>query len=48
VVITGFTATGDVLVNDPATSDVAKGMCTWSREDLEVVWMGRGGLAYLL
>ena len=48
VVITGVTAAGEVLVNDPATSDVAKGMCTWSREDLEVVWMGRGGLAYLL
>jgi hypothetical protein len=48
VVITGFDERGDVHVNDPATADPAKGVVTYSREDMERVWLDRGGVAYVL
>jgi len=48
IVITGFDERGDVHVNDPATSDPAKGVTTYAREDMERVWLGRGGVAYIL
>lgn len=48
VVLVGFDEAGNVLANDPATSDPARGRCVWSRKDLETVWMGRGGVAYVL
>ncbi len=48
LVLVGFDDEGRVLANDPATSDPARGRCTFSRADMEVVWMNRGGLAYVL
>jgi hypothetical protein len=48
LVLVGFDEEGRVLVNDPATSDPARGRCTFSRADMEVVWMNRGGLSYVL
>ena len=48
VALVGFDEEGNVLSNDPATSDPARGRCVWSRKDLETVWMERGGVAYVL
>lgn len=48
LVLVGFDEHGRVLANDPATSDPARGRCTFARADMEVVWMNRGGLAYVL
>lgn len=48
LVLVGFDEEGRVLANDPATSDPVLGRCTFSRADMEVVWMNRGGLAYVL
>jgi hypothetical protein len=48
VVITGFDAEGDVHVNDPAAADAAGGVITYAREDMQRVWLERGGVGYLL
>ncbi len=48
LVVTGFDAQGNVHVNDPAGSNAKKGMLTYSRKDLERVWMGLGGTAYVI
>ncbi|MCB9867694.1 MAG: DUF1460 domain-containing protein [Phycisphaerales bacterium] len=49
LVLAGFDAHGDVLVNDPAAGDAAKGQVAYRRSDLEKVWWeARGGTAYVL
>ena len=47
VVISGFTATGDPVVNDPAAT--TKIQRTYSRAQFEAAWMRKsGGLAYVI
>ncbi|MHC4235522.1 MAG: N-acetylmuramoyl-L-alanine amidase-like domain-containing protein, partial [Planctomycetota bacterium] len=49
LVITGFEADGRVSVNDPAVRAPAQAQRTYSRRDLETVWMRtRRGTAYVL
>jgi len=48
LVLTGLDGQGGVHVNDPAVSDPAAGARTYSRADLERVWMERGGTSYVL
>ena len=49
IVITGFDANGNVLVNDPAVATAEKGQLAYRRPDLEQVWMrAAGGTAYVL
>lgn len=48
LVLTGFDGKGGVHVNDPAVADAAAGARTYSRTDLERVWMARGGTSYVL
>ncbi|MBL8862839.1 MAG: C39 family peptidase [Planctomycetes bacterium] len=48
IVLCGFDAAGDCVVNDPAVSDPAAGRRTYARRELETVWMRRGGVAYVL
>ena len=48
LVLTGFDERGDVLVNDPAASGAEQGVAVYSREEMERVWMGNGGTAYVL
>ncbi len=45
--VCGFADNGDVEVNDPAASSHESGQVTYRREDLETVWFGRGGVAYV-
>ncbi len=50
VLLTGFEPDGRALVHDPAAPDVpgpAGVLRRYLREDLEEVWMRRGGLAYV-
>ncbi len=48
IVITGFDIHGNVHVNDPAVSDPALAKVVYARSDLDVVWLQRGGTAYIL
>lgn len=48
IVLRGIDAAGDVLVNDPAASDAAAGQRVYRRAELDVVWMHRGGTAYVI
>lgn len=48
LVLVGFDARGDCVVNDPAAPDAASARRTYRREDMDVVWMRRGGTAYVL
>lgn len=49
VVIAGFTASGDVVVNDPAASTNAGVRRTYDRGEFEAVWQRRShGLAYVV
>jgi len=49
LVIVGFTATGDVVVNDPAASTSGGVRRTYDRAQLEAAWLGgSGGTAYVL
>jgi peptidase C39-like protein len=45
VVLRGFDANGDVLVNDPAQPGVA---ACYPRDAFEAAWLGHGGVAYLV
>jgi len=47
LVLRGFDESGDVEVNDPAAPAAATGVTTYSREELEAVWLRRGGTAYV-
>jgi hypothetical protein len=48
MVLVGFDAAGDVLVNDPAAATPEKGQRAYLRREMEKVWLDRGGTAYLL
>jgi hypothetical protein len=48
IVIVGFTENGDVLVNDPVGETVEEGTATYKRQDMETIWLQRGGVAYIL
>jgi hypothetical protein len=49
LVIVGFTAGGDVVVNDPAAATNAAVRRTYSRAQLEAAWLRRsGGLSYII
>ncbi|TMR30275.1 peptidase C39 family protein [Nonomuraea zeae] len=51
LVVTGFTAGGDVVVNDPAAPDEAEVRRVYPRAAFENVWLrssGSGGIAYIL
>jgi hypothetical protein len=48
LVLCGFDANGDCLVNDPAARDAEHGQITYERSELEACWMGNGGVAYVL
>lgn len=48
LVITGFDEAGNVHVNDPAADTAQAGQATYRREDMEKVWLARGGIGYVL
>ncbi len=49
LVIVGFTATGDVVVNDPAAPGNGTVRRTYRRSQLEAAWLRRsGGIAYVV
>lgn len=51
LVIVGFTAAGDVVVNDPASHLMASDgqvRVTYQRAQFENVWIPRGGVAYVI
>ena len=48
LMITGLDGDGGVLVNDPAASTVEDVPRIYRLEELERVWMARGGVAYLI
>lgn len=49
LVIRGFDANGDLLVNDPAARDADAGMCAYSRAEMDAAWLrGAGGVTYVL
>lgn len=50
IVIVGFGANGDVVCNDPAASRAEGELVrvTYNRSELEQVWLGTGGVAYLI
>ena len=49
IVVTGFDADGNVLVNDPAATDTEKGQTAYPRDALQKAWMDRAnGTAYII
>ena len=48
LVLCGFDDASQALVNDPAADTANAGQIAYSRDDLETVWMKRGGTAYVL
>ena len=48
LVLCGFDERGDVYVNDPAAGTPELGQLTYRRDQLERVWMARGGTSYVL
>jgi hypothetical protein len=48
LMITGLDGNGGVLVNDPAASTAQDVPRTYRLDELERVWMARGGVAYLI
>jgi hypothetical protein len=49
LVIRGFTATGDVITNDPAVFTDAEANKTYGRKDFEDVWLGgSAGIVYVI
>ncbi|MEO6711780.1 MAG: C39 family peptidase [Planctomycetota bacterium] len=48
LVLCGFDEASRALVNDPAADTASAGQTAYSRDDLETVWMKRGGTAYVL
>ncbi len=48
VVVTGFDGKGNVCLNDPAATTAEQGITTHPIEDVEKVWFGHGGVAYVL
>lgn len=48
IVLRGFDEQGRALCNDPAADSLSGVARRYAREDLELVWMKRGGLAYVI
>ncbi|MCP3919449.1 MAG: hypothetical protein GY711_28255 [bacterium] len=48
LVLVGLDAEGNAIVNDPAAESSASVRRTYAREDLEHVWMHKGGVAYAI
>jgi hypothetical protein len=49
IVVRGYNAAGDLLVNDPASGEEANGRLVYNREDLQKVWFERTlGTTYVL
>ena len=49
IVVRGYDAAGDLLVNDPASGEEAKGRLVYKRDDLQKVWFERTlGTTYVL
>lgn len=48
VVIVGFDADGNILLNDPAGRSAERGQITIYREDMVKIWLARGGVGYVL
>lgn len=48
LVLRGWSGDGRVAVNDPAAAKAAEGVVEYAREDLDVVWLRRGGTTYVL
>lgn len=48
LVLCGFDEKGDVHVNDPAASTPQTGQLVYRRDQLERVWMARGGTSYVI
>ncbi len=48
LVLCGFDEKGDVHVNDPAASTPQSGQLVYRRDQLERVWMARGGTSYVI
>lgn len=48
LVLRGWNRDGRVAVNDPAAVTAAEGVVEYAREDLDVVWLRRGGTSYVL
>lgn len=48
LMITGLDGDGGVLVNDPAASSAAGVRRTYGLDELERVWMARGGVTYVI
>jgi len=48
IVVRGFTARGDVIVNDPAAGTDAAVRMVYQRAQLERSWQGHGGTAYVM
>ncbi|MCY2960598.1 MAG: C39 family peptidase [Planctomycetota bacterium] len=48
IVIVGFDREGNCVVNDPAVSDPEGARRVYRRDEMETVWMRRGGTAYVL
>ncbi len=48
LVLTGMDASGGIHVNDPAAPTQKQGRATYRRDELDEVWLRRGGTAYVL
>jgi len=48
IVVRGFTAQGDVIVNDPIAPSAPSVRRVYSREQLAKVWLDSGGIVYLV
>lgn len=48
LVLAGFDAEGRCVVDDPAAPDAASVRRTYRREEMETVWLERGGTAYVI
>jgi hypothetical protein len=48
ILVRGFTASGDVIVNDPAAPDRGSVRRVLKAAQLERVWLRSGGIAYLV
>ena len=47
IVVRGFTAAGDVIVNDPASRDRGNGV-VYRADELARAWFGHGGVGYVI
>ncbi len=48
IVVRGFTASGDVIVNDPVASNSNGVRLVYPRKQLEHIWLRSGGVVYLV